>query len=76
MSKITAMFFTILFLCRMITHSARLEPAFHKESSVLALPQDVEAVDENCEGIKNEECLMRRTLTAHIDYIYTQKHNP
>jgi hypothetical protein len=28
---------------------------------------------EECEG---EECLMRRTLVAHTDYIYTQgKHN-
>nr|XP_025613490.1 phytosulfokines 3 [Arachis hypogaea] len=25
--------------------------------------------DENCEG---EKCLMRRTLAAHLNYIYTQ----
>ncbi|WOG92995.1 hypothetical protein DCAR_0312274 [Daucus carota subsp. sativus] len=31
---------------------------------------------ENCEDIGNEECLMRRTLVAHIDYIYTQKQKP
>ncbi|KAL1802886.1 hypothetical protein ACET3Z_031533 [Daucus carota] len=31
---------------------------------------------ENCSGLGEEECLMRRTLAAHIDYIYTQnKHN-
>ncbi|KAL3730215.1 hypothetical protein ACJRO7_027257 [Eucalyptus globulus] len=23
-----------------------------------------------------EECLMRRTLDAHLDYIYTQNHQP
>ncbi|KAL2317857.1 hypothetical protein Fmac_031733 [Flemingia macrophylla] len=31
--------------------------------------------DENCEE-GTEECLMRRTLAAHTDYIYTQKHKP
>jgi len=31
---------------------------------------------EECEGEEGEECLMRRTLVAHTDYIYTQgKHN-
>ncbi|KAF3434516.1 hypothetical protein FNV43_RR21601 [Rhamnella rubrinervis] len=33
-------------------------------------------VEESCEGVGEEECLMRRTLAAHIDYIYTQKHKP
>ncbi|KAG5061273.1 hypothetical protein AAZX31_01G182600 [Glycine max] len=75
MSKVTILFFTVLFLCCMITHSTRPEPALYKESLVSTHPQDVEEVDESCEGFKEEECLMRRTLTAHIDYIYTQKHN-
>jgi len=30
---------------------------------------------EFCEE-ETEECLMRRTLAAHVDYIYTQKHKP
>ena len=34
------------------------------------------AVAESCEGLGEEECLMRRTLAAHVDYIYTQKHKP
>ncbi|KAL4347396.1 hypothetical protein GQ457_17G011780 [Hibiscus cannabinus] len=35
-------------------------------------------VDDICQGIKEdeEECLMRRTLAAHVDYIYTQKASP
>lgn len=34
-------------------------------------------VNEGCEGVGEDECLMRRTLAAHIDYIYTQnKKNP
>ncbi|KAD6795343.1 hypothetical protein E3N88_06239 [Mikania micrantha] len=31
---------------------------------------------ENCTGSGEEECLMRRTLAAHLDYIYTNKSNP
>ncbi|XWS63022.1 hypothetical protein CRYUN_Cryun06bG0061000 [Craigia yunnanensis] len=34
-------------------------------------------VEDSCEGIEEEEeCLMRRTLAAHVDYIYTQKTKP
>ncbi|TQD74061.1 hypothetical protein C1H46_040402 [Malus baccata] len=33
-------------------------------------------VEESCEGVGEDECLTRRTLAAHIDYIYTQKHSP
>ncbi|KAK7309137.1 hypothetical protein RJT34_05639 [Clitoria ternatea] len=76
MNKITGMFFMALFLCCMLTQSARPQPPFLKETSVVTNHQDVEAVDETCEGIEEEECLMRRTLAAHTDYIYTQKQNP
>ncbi|RWW28474.1 hypothetical protein BHE74_00043649 [Ensete ventricosum] len=30
---------------------------------------------EECEGVREDECLMRRTLVAHTDYIYTQEHH-
>ncbi|KAK4777564.1 hypothetical protein SAY87_017751 [Trapa incisa] len=30
-------------------------------------------VEASCEGMGEDECLMRRTLVAHIDYLYTQK---
>lgn len=33
-------------------------------------------VEDLCEGVGKEECLERRTLAAHLDYIYTQKHKP
>lgn len=33
-------------------------------------------VEESCNNVEEEEeCLMRRTLAAHVDYIYTQEHN-
>ncbi|URD71947.1 Phytosulfokine precursor protein (PSK) [Musa troglodytarum] len=34
--------------------------------------QTMETMDEGCRGVGVEECLMRRTLAAHTDYIYTQ----
>lgn len=38
--------------------------------------QKLEQGEENCEGVGEEECvLIRRTLVAHTDYIYTQNHN-
>ncbi|TKY55595.1 Phytosulfokines protein [Spatholobus suberectus] len=75
MTKVAALFFTLL-LCFMLAHAIRPEPAFHQESLAKAHQQSVEAVDESCEGVGEDECLMRRTLAAHVDYIYTQKHNP
>ncbi|GLJ43394.1 hypothetical protein SUGI_0901680 [Cryptomeria japonica] len=30
--------------------------------------------EEDCYNIDEEECLMRRTLSAHTDYIYTLQH--
>ncbi|KAK7263269.1 hypothetical protein RJT34_30856 [Clitoria ternatea] len=75
MTKVTALFFT-LFLCYMLVHSIRPEPSSHKESMAKTPNQSVEAVDESCEGVGEDECLMRRTLAAHVDYIYTQKHKP
>jgi len=38
--------------------------------------QSIEAVEDSCQGVGEEECLMRRTLAAHVDYIYTQNHKP
>lgn len=32
--------------------------------------------DDDCDGEGEEDCLNRRTLAAHLDYIYTQKHKP
>ena len=33
-------------------------------------------IEEGCEGISEDECLMRRILVAHINYICTHKKNP
>lgn len=44
-------------------------------STVQGAEEKDERAVEDCEGIGEDECLMRRTLTAHTDYIYTQKHH-
>ncbi|BAT75704.1 hypothetical protein LR48_Vigan01g199400 [Vigna angularis] len=75
MTKLPPFFFTLL-LFFMLSHAIRHEPAFHQESLTEPHQQRVEAVDESCDGFGEDECLMKRTLAAHVDYIYTQKHNP
>lgn len=34
-----------------------------------------EVAGESCEKEDDEDCLIRRTLTGHLDYIYTEKNN-
>ncbi|KAL7199551.1 hypothetical protein ACSBR2_021777 [Camellia fascicularis] len=60
-----------------LTCTARPEPAFHSVTPMKTQHTDVGVeVEESCEGVGAEECLMRRTLAAHVDYIYTQKQKP
>ncbi|XAR61986.1 hypothetical protein NMG60_11016552 [Bertholletia excelsa] len=76
MSKLTTTtLFAIALLSLVLTHAAsRSEP-----SKVEILLGDVEEASnrvdaaESCEGVNEEECLVRRTLAAHVDYIYTHK---
>ncbi|KAG2327174.1 hypothetical protein Bca52824_009902 [Brassica carinata] len=77
MAKFTTFFFIIvLLLCSTLTNaSARpiSTTVYPEEISVEKLEQG----EESCEGVGEEECvLIRRTLVAHTDYIYTQNHNP
>lgn len=39
--------------------------------------QQMNDFEDICNNVdEEEECLMRRTLAAHVDYIYTQEHKP
>ncbi|KAK9949192.1 hypothetical protein M0R45_004726 [Rubus argutus] len=82
MARVTrALFFIALLLCSTLASAARPEPAFSAAATNSEKKQlggvETEQVDiESCEGVGEEECLMRRTLAAHIDYIYTQKTKP
>ncbi|EYU37556.1 hypothetical protein ABFS82_02G046300 [Erythranthe guttata] len=72
---ITIMFLLVAFPCVL----ARPDPTFHDVTPMETRHgenevQKVDAVDrDRCVGLGEDECLMRRTLDAHIDYIYTHK---
>ncbi|KAK4284455.1 hypothetical protein QN277_001286 [Acacia crassicarpa] len=82
------LFFTHSFAIRPMIPSPSPSPSFSVTPTdqltmkLTSSPKDLEVerinnVEEGCEGNNGEEeCLMRRTLAAHLDYIYTQKKNP
>nr|GMD87650.1 phytosulfokines-like [Ipomoea batatas] len=77
MSKVTS-FCMIAFLVLLLAASqvvSRPVPAatFSDVTPVETNHGDKMAVEGSCGGEGEEECLMRRTMEAHIDYIYTQK---
>ncbi|KAK2981211.1 hypothetical protein RJ640_030600 [Escallonia rubra] len=77
MSKATTFFIVALLLCFTLSSAARPEPTIPEDMPVKSHYKGAEAqVDESCAGGRDEECLMRRTLAAHLDYIYTQKQIP
>ncbi|KAG5528338.1 hypothetical protein RHGRI_029118 [Rhododendron griersonianum] len=83
MSKFTTLLILALLLCSTLSCTARPEP-LPLEGTLVKTQQrgdhetheHGEVGDESCVGVGEEECLMRRTLAAHVDYIYTQKQNP
>ncbi|KAK7310760.1 hypothetical protein RJT34_08472 [Clitoria ternatea] len=71
MSNVATLFTLALLLSFNLIHASPPNPS---DNAVHSLHQ-AEIDDENCvEG--TDECLIRRTLAAHLDYIYTQKHKP
>ncbi|GLU09022.1 hypothetical protein SLE2022_259020 [Rubroshorea leprosula] len=60
-----------------LTSASRSEPLYSGVTSpVITQHEEVQAEESGCDdGVGEEECLIRRTLTAHIDYVYTQKIN-
>ncbi|KAE8693367.1 putative Glucan endo-1,3-beta-glucosidase precursor [Hibiscus syriacus] len=79
MGKLATLFvLTLLLLVSTLSFAARTGPAFSNNSPAKTQPQvtvDTEEtveVEDSCEGIAEDDCLMRRTLAAHVDYIYTQ----
>ncbi|QCD99048.1 Phytosulfokine [Vigna unguiculata] len=66
MCKLATLFTLALLLSFNLIHASRPNPSL--ENGGVA---KVDIEDENCEE-GAEECLRKRTLIAHIDYIYTQ----
>ncbi|KAI3665637.1 hypothetical protein L6452_44266 [Arctium lappa] len=77
MSRATTL---LLILTLLLLLSSTLSSTFARpEPTTTAITETINKgveVEEGCEGVGEEECLMRRTLVAHLDYIYTQKKNP
>ncbi|KAK9988705.1 hypothetical protein SO802_028944 [Lithocarpus litseifolius] len=82
-SKLSTICMVALLLFFTLTNAtARPEPTVSDATPIKINTQHVDAelekvmVEDLCEGVGKEECLERRTLAAHLDYIYTQKHKP
>nr|GLL48959.1 phytosulfokines-like [Ipomoea trifida]GMD80777.1 phytosulfokines 3-like [Ipomoea batatas]GMD94655.1 phytosulfokines 3-like [Ipomoea batatas]GMD96416.1 phytosulfokines 3-like [Ipomoea batatas]GMD99478.1 phytosulfokines 3-like [Ipomoea batatas] len=57
---------TLAFAVRPLDHPTQL--------NVQGVGAEIE--EEKCGGLDEDECLKRRTLNAHLDYIYTQNAHP
>lgn len=75
MSKLFTLFIAALLLNFMLSYAARPQPAFPFTQHEGVESEKVD-IDESCEGVGKEECLMSKALAAHVDYIYSQKHKP
>ncbi|MBA0551773.1 hypothetical protein Golob_022639 [Gossypium lobatum] len=75
MAKLLATLFILTLFVSTLSFAARTAPPFPANNQQQQA-QGVVEVEDSCEGVAEEECLMRRTLAAHTDYIYTQNHNP
>ncbi|KAK6939746.1 Phytosulfokine [Dillenia turbinata] len=81
MTKLTMFTFSLLLLF-VLSYAARPRPVLYGDSPApadnlrQAVKEETEVDDRVCEELDKEECLMRRTLVAHLDYIYSQDHKP
>ncbi|KAJ0753993.1 putative phytosulfokine [Helianthus annuus] len=77
MSRTIILFF-LLALFSMSSSEARLVPALSEAvtSTISTATQKGAVVEDSCNGIATDECLERRTLVAHLDYIYTNDKKP
>ncbi|GMN35886.1 hypothetical protein TIFTF001_005608 [Ficus carica] len=80
MAKFITFFMLTLLLSSALVLAARSDSSFTANPRITTEQENIEVEkvdeDETCEGVGKEECLMRRTLNAHLDYIYTQKQKP
>ncbi|PIN03894.1 hypothetical protein CDL12_23578 [Handroanthus impetiginosus] len=69
---ITLLFFLLLTSNLVL---ARPDRTFHDITPVDTQVKinEVHVDEDKCGDVGEDECLMRRTLAAHTDYIYTQK---
>eukprot|EP01018_Ginkgo_biloba_P040003 Gb_37549 [translate_table: standard] len=59
------------------SHSLESLGSFSKDGvtkNILANAEETLQIEIDCDNIDEEECMNRRNLAAHTDYIYTQQH--
>ncbi|KAL1829376.1 hypothetical protein DCAR_0208711 [Daucus carota subsp. sativus] len=70
-------FFVLLIILTQAT--ARNFPTFNDVTPMKTYREDEEvakvSINANCSGPEEEDCLIKRSLATHIDYIYTQRNN-
>ncbi|CAO2830430.1 unnamed protein product [Amaranthus hypochondriacus] len=71
----TFLIIALLFFSSTFIYAARPLPASHNQKAEIKESMKMDDV-ESCGEVNEEECLMRRTLVAHTDYIYTNQQNP
>ncbi|WOK98475.1 hypothetical protein Cni_G07187 [Canna indica] len=78
MSKHAPSLLLALLLLSFLSQAARPEPADTtlEQQQVVGEAEFDQTMDGECRGEGEEDCLMRRTLNAHVDYIYTQEKKP
>ncbi|PSR99929.1 Phytosulfokine-beta like [Actinidia chinensis var. chinensis] len=72
MPKFTTLFMVAILASLVLTYAAaRPEPSMVEAQHAGV----VFANEEGCEGLNKDDCLLKMTLKAHVDYIYTQSSN-
>jgi hypothetical protein len=62
----------IIFLCVLHPLQVVVNGKGEATAGFTAVAEEEEPCSGGAAGAEQEECLMRRTLAAHADYIYTQ----
>eukprot|EP01018_Ginkgo_biloba_P040004 Gb_37548 [translate_table: standard] len=67
---------TVTHAMRPLETVGRLEGLNKNEESKPSLvnAEETEQKEVDCVNVDEEECMIKRTLAAHTDYIYTQQH--
>ncbi|XP_021754700.1 phytosulfokines-like [Chenopodium quinoa] len=81
MSKVVSFCITFILLTFMLSFTAarlgHTDQVLQNQHRVNMDTSKAEIRDEiNCEMLEKDECLFRRSLAAHLDYIYTQEQPP
>ncbi|XP_060193882.1 phytosulfokines 3-like [Lycium barbarum] len=75
MAKLCTIFIVAFLLCFTLTFAVRPDSSVLKPQFHVASEEKIENNEAKCEGVEEAECLKRRAMEAHLDYIYTQSNN-